>query len=76
VEDGDSITVEVQTVGDCACCETRRDCDGISQSAAMWMAKSGKENRTIVMNQSALEQRIKFVVDRVRNRSRGLRRKK
>ena len=38
------------------------------------MSKSGRENKTIVMNKSVLEQKIKFVVDRVKRRSRGLRR--
>ena len=40
----------------------------------MWMAKSAKENKTIVMNRSALEQKIKLVMDKVRRRKRGLRR--
>ncbi|NBT57581.1 hypothetical protein EBT16_02240 [bacterium] len=74
VEDGDSISVEVQAVGNCSCCETKRDCEGGSQSASLWMSKSGRENKTIVMNKSVLEQKIKFVVDRVKRRSRGLRR--
>jgi sulfatase maturation enzyme AslB (radical SAM superfamily) len=73
VKDGETITVEIQAVGDCACCETRRDCNGGSQSSGMWINKSGKENKTIVMNKSALENKIKFVIERVKKRSRGLR---
>ena len=73
VEDGDSITVEIQAIGSCICCETKRSCEG-SQSTAMWMAKSAKENKTIVMNKSAIEQKIKLVMDKVRRRKRGLRR--
>jgi sulfatase maturation enzyme AslB (radical SAM superfamily) len=72
VEDGDPISVEIQAIGDCTCCETRRDCDGGSQSSSLWINKSGKENKTIVLNKSILEQKIKFVVDRVRRRKRGL----
>jgi hypothetical protein len=72
VEDGDSINVEIQTMGSCTCCETKRDCIGGSQFTGLWMSRSGKENKTIVMNRSALEQKIKFVVDRVKKRKRGL----
>jgi hypothetical protein len=73
VEDGDSITVEIQAIGSCTCCETKRNCEG-SQPTTMWMAKSAKENKTIVLKRSALEQKIKFVIERVRKRKRGLRR--
>lgn len=73
VNDGDSISVELQTLGDCECCETKRDCNGGSQ-ASMWMKKGNRENKTIVLNKMALEQRVKLIVEKVKKRSRGLRR--
>jgi len=74
VEDGDSVSVEIQAVGKCACCETKRDCTGGSQSSGMWLKKSGREGGVVAMDKSALEQKIKFVIERVRKRKRGLRR--
>lgn len=72
VEDGDPIKVEIQAIGNCTCCETKIDCISASQSAGLWMSGRGKENNSIVMNKSALEQKIKFVLERIKKRKRGL----
>jgi hypothetical protein len=66
VEDGDTINVELQATGNCLCCETGKNCN--TQNAPMWVQKSNKENKTIILNRSELMNRVKFVTNRVRKR--------
>lgn len=67
VQDGDVIDVEFQSIGDCKCCETKRDC--IFPQSSMWIQKSNKDKKIVVLNKKELANKVKFAVDRVRKRS-------
>jgi len=59
-EDGDSIIVELQTNGNCECCEIQKDCD--SEKSQLWLAKK----KSISLNKKKLIQKIKNVVKKIR----------
>ena len=71
VQDGDSITVEAYPQGSCSCCETKRNCNAKTQS--LWLQKSNKENKAIVLNKKTLMDKVKFAAQRVSKKSRKLR---
>jgi positive regulator of sigma E activity len=58
VEDGDTISVELQTGSDCKCCETKREC---SDGATAFLAQGGKGK--IRLNRSELMRRIRYVAE-------------
>ena len=64
VEDGDVINLEVQTIGDCECCETQRDCS--SQSSTLWVYKSNKDRSTIALDKRTLMSKIRMAAKKVR----------
>jgi len=73
VQDGDSVSVELQVEGDCACCETQRHCNAMSGSAPLWMQKSVKENKFIKLNKSSLAERIRSIAEKIKKKSKKLR---
>lgn len=66
VSDGDPINVEIQVIGNCECCETQRDC--VSPSQSLWVQKSNKDRKTIVLDKAALIKKVKIATERVRGR--------
>lgn len=66
VSDGDQIQIEIQVIGDCECCETQRDC--VAPAETLWVQKSNKNKKTIVLDKVALMKKVKFAAERVRGK--------
>jgi hypothetical protein len=80
VKDGDSLDLEVwaerEAFSDnreCNVCETERSCSAEgAEQASLWMRKSSKEKKTIMINKVELIKRIKLAANRISKRKRGL----
>ena len=68
IGDGDTVAIELKSSGGCQCCEVERDCT--VQTSSLWVQKSSKENKTIVMDRNAIREKVQLAVDRVRRRRR------
>lgn len=66
VFDGDVIEVEVNSNEECPCCEVEQEC--VSQTTTMWVQKSGKDKKTIVMNKKELLSKINLAAQKVRGK--------
>jgi hypothetical protein len=71
--DGESISVDIQTAGDCNCCKVGMECIPRAGSAPMWIQKSNKENRVMTLNKRELYNKIQIAVNNVSNRKNKLR---
>jgi hypothetical protein len=64
VEDGDEVTVELQTDGNCSCCKTKSECS--SSPTSLWVQKSNKDRSTISLDKRALMAKLKMAARKVR----------
>jgi hypothetical protein len=72
VQDGDTIEVGLGALNEiCSCCETRRQCNERNGNSAI-VQKSGKENKTIMINKDELAKRMVGLAKNVIRRRRGL----
>lgn len=69
VEDGELISVELKTNGQCDCCEVQREC--IAPQASLWIQRSREDGKTIVLDKEAIRSKVRLAVDRVRKRRRN-----
>jgi hypothetical protein len=66
VKDGDSIEVMIETSGNCECCETQRECS--SNSSGLFLQKSNKDRKTIILDKEIIMSKVKLAVEKVRKR--------
>ena len=64
VEDGDEVTVELQTGGNCSCCKTKSECS--SSPTSLWVQKSNKDRSTISLDKRALMEKLRLAARKVR----------
>jgi hypothetical protein len=69
VEDGEKINIDIQTEGTCDCCEIERECS--SKSSELWIQKSNKEKKTIVLDKEAIRSKVRLAIEKVRKRKRS-----
>lgn len=69
VGDGEIVAVDVRTSGGCECCETQRDC--ATPASGLWVQKSSKDRKTVVLDRDAIRDKVRLAVGRVRKRKRN-----
>lgn len=69
VGDGDLVEFAIKTSGGCECCETQRDC--VAPASGLWVQKSNKDRKTIVLDKDAIKDKVRMAVGRVRKRRRN-----
>jgi hypothetical protein len=69
VGDGDLINISVTTSGGCECCEIQREC--VAPAEGLWIQKSAKDRKTVVLDKEAIKSKVRMAVGGVRKKRRG-----